>query len=123
MLESIFVDRFKTEEHGIQAEPLPQLENLFVTQQHVAACFEVISFSDPATGNGLAKLHAVLGLNESYVIHNKNSGLAYLRQFFNGALGCLYAVVASVERPRTTKDAIPRAAPAKFDGSGRVQRA
>src|SRR4029077_6040254 len=111
MLESIFVDRFKTEEHGIQAEPLPQLEDLFVTQQHVAACFEVISFSDPTTGNGLAELHAVLGLNERYVFQNKNSRLAQLRQFLNGALGCLCAVVASVERPSHCKRRNPMGNP------------
>ncbi len=65
----------------------------------------------------------MLGLNESYVVYDKNAGLADLCQFLNGTLGCLYAVVASVECPRTAKDAIPRAAPAKLDGCGRVQLA
>src|SRR5581483_1773465 len=31
-LESLFVDRFKTEEHGIQAKPLPEFKDLLVAQ-------------------------------------------------------------------------------------------
>ena len=42
--QSFFIDRFKTEEHGVQAEPLPEFENFLVAQQHVAARFEVITF-------------------------------------------------------------------------------
>src|SRR4029077_8368301 len=119
-LESIFVDRFETKEHGSQAEPLPELEDFFVSQQHVTARLEVITFPDPASRNRFAKLHAVLGLNESYVVHDENAGLANLRQFLDGALRCLYPVIASVERPRTAKDAVPGTAPAKLDGSRRV---
>src|SRR5262245_2658469 len=118
--QSFFVDCFKAEEHRIHTEPLPEPEDLLVTQQHVATRFEVITFADPAPGNGFAKLHAVLGLNESYVVHDKNAGLAYLRQLLNGALGCLYAIVTSVKCPRAAKDAVPWAASTELDGSRRV---
>src|SRR5262249_14241752 len=77
--ESLIIDCFKAEEHGLHAKSLPELEDLLVAQQHVAPRFEVVSFSDPAAGDGLAKPHAMLGLNESYVVYDKNSGLAYLR--------------------------------------------
>src|ERR1043166_4673909 len=33
-LESLFVDRFKTEEHGSHAKSLPQLEDFLIAQQH-----------------------------------------------------------------------------------------
>ena len=78
-LESLFIDRFQTKEHGSQAEPLPELEDFLVSQQHVPARLKVITFPDPASSNRFAKLHAVLGLNESHVVHDENAGLANLR--------------------------------------------
>src|SRR6266705_2708267 len=80
-------------------------------------------FSETASSNRFAKLHAVLGLNERNVVHDENAGLANLFQFLDGALRCFYPVIASVERPCTAKDAVPRTAPAKLDGSRRVQLA
>src|SRR4030095_4831344 len=38
----------------------------------------------------------------------------------DGALWCFHPVIASVERPRAAKDAVPRAISAEFDGSGRI---
>src|SRR4029077_18860275 len=38
-------------------------------------------------------------------------------------LWCLYSVIASVERPRAAKDAVPWATPAEFNGSGRIELA
>src|SRR5262249_11480910 len=71
--------------------------------------------------NRLGDLHAVLGLDERYIIHNENAGLADLRQFFDSAFGCFYAIITSVERPRAAKYAVPRATSAEFNGSGRIE--
>src|SRR5438552_16520056 len=122
-LESLFIDRFETKEHGSQAEPLPELEDFLVSQQHVPARLKVITFPDPAARNRFAKLHAVLGLNERDVVHDKNSRLADLRQLINCALRCFHPVIASVERPRAAKNAVPRATPTELDGSSRVELA
>ena len=122
-LQPLLVDCFKTKEHGIQAESFPKFEDFLVAQEHIAARFEIITFPDSAAGNRFAKLHAVLGLNECYVVHDKNSRLADLCQFLDRALRCLHAVVATIERPRTAKDAVPRTAPAELDGSRRIKLA
>src|SRR5437762_1210652 len=122
-LQPLLVDCFKTEEHGIQAESLPKFEDLLVAQEHIAARFEIVTFPDSAAGDRFAKLHTVLGLNEGYVVHDKNSRLADLCQFFDRALWCLHAVVATVERPRTAEDTVPWTAPAKLDGSSRIELA
>ena len=98
----------------VQAEPLPEFEDFLVSQQDVAARFEVIAFSNTALSDRFAKLHAVLGLNERHVVHDKNAGLANLRQFLDRALRCFYAVIASVERPRAAKNAVPRTAAAEL---------
>src|SRR5207245_9097264 len=75
-LQSLLVDCFKTKEHSIQAESLPKFEDLLIAQEHIAARFEIITFPDSAAGNRFAKLHAVLGLNEGYVVHDENTRLA-----------------------------------------------
>src|SRR5205814_2124941 len=122
-LQSLLVDCFKAQEHGIQAESLPKFEDLLVAQEHIAACFEIITFPDSAAGNRFAKLHTVLGLYEGYVVHDKNSRLTDLCQFLDRALRCLHAVVATVERPRAAKDTVPRTAATELDGSSRIELA
>src|SRR5947208_15840544 len=122
-LQSLLVDCFKTEEHGIQAESLPKFEDLFVAQEHIAARFEIVTFPDSTAGNRFAELHTVLGLNEGYVVHDKNSRFADLRQFLDCALRRLHAVVATIERPRTAKNTVPWTAPAELDGSSRIELA
>ena len=74
--QSLLVDRFKTKEHGIQAKPLPEPEDFLVAQENIAARFEVITLLDSTAGNRFSKPHTMLGLNERYVVHDKNSGLA-----------------------------------------------
>src|SRR5262249_37783132 len=121
--ETFLIYRLEPEEHGVQTEPFPKFEHLLIAQQHIAARFEVITFPDAAARNRFSYLHTVLGLDERYVIHDENAGLADLRQLFDSALWCFYAVVASVERPRAAKYAVPRATSAEFDGSGRIELA
>jgi len=62
-------------------------------------------------------------LDECYVVHNENAGLANLRQLFDSALRCFYTVITSVERPCAAKHAVPRATSAEFNGSGRIELA
>src|SRR5207244_484294 len=87
-LQSLLVDCFKTKKHGIQAESLPKFEDLLIAQEHIAARLKIVTFPDSAAGNRFAKLHTVLGLNEGYVVHDKNSRLAHLCQFLDRALRC-----------------------------------
>ena len=45
---ALFVDRLEPEEHVLQAEPLPEAEDVLVAQQHVAAGLQVVLLVDPA---------------------------------------------------------------------------
>ena len=80
-------------------------------------------FLDAAARNPLGDLHAVLGLDERHVVDDEDAGLADLRQLFDRALWGDHAVIASVERPRAAKDAIPRATAAELDRSGGIELA
>src|SRR5206468_4794632 len=104
-------------------EPFPEFEYFLIAQQHVAARFEVITFPDAAARDPFGNLHAVLGLDECYIVNDENAGLANLRHFFDSALRCFHPVIASVERPRAAKDAVPRATSAELNGSGGIELA
>src|SRR5438874_5200890 len=51
-LQSLLVDCFKTEEHGIQAKSLPKFEDLLDAHATISACFEIITIHVSAAGNG-----------------------------------------------------------------------
>ena len=77
----------------------------------------------PATGDGLADGHAVLGLDERDVVDDEDARLADRGQLVRGGLGRLDPVAAAVERPGAAERAIPGAAPAELDRGAWVEHA
>src|SRR6185369_11265553 len=78
---------------------------------------------DALPGNGLADSHAVFRLDEGDVIQDEQARLPDLLDLLHGPLGRLRAVAATVEGPRATEGAIPRAAAAELDRRTRVELA
>src|SRR5262249_49291569 len=111
--EAILVDRLDAEEHDLEADAGPEPEDLLVPEQHVAARLDVVPLLDATAGDGLADRHAVLGLDEGDVVEDEEARLADARHFLDGALGCLHAVAATVERPGAAEGAVPGAAAAE----------
>src|SRR5262249_39393797 len=121
--ESVLVDRLDAEEHDLQPEPRPELEDLLVSQEDVATRLHVVALLDPASRDGLADCHAVIGLDERDVVEDEEARLSDLRELLDGPLGRLHAVAATEERPRAAEGTVPRAAAAELDGGTRVELA
>src|SRR5262249_38178875 len=117
--EAILVDRLDAEEHDLEADAGPEPEDLLVPEQHVAARLDVVPLLDATAGDGLPDRPAVLRLDEGRLGEDEEARLADARHFLDGALGCLHAVAATVERPGAAEGAVPGAAAAELDrGTG-----
>src|SRR5580698_10916218 len=123
LLEALFVDGLDAEKHVLEADLAPELEDLFVPQKHVAARLEVILLANSLSGHGLANFHAMPGLDEGHVVDDEDARFADRSQLVDDGFRAFDAIAATVERPGTTKRAIPGAAPAEFDRRTRIEHA
>src|SRR5262249_15520954 len=110
LAQALLVDRLDAEEHDLEAESRPELEDLLVAQKDVAAGLDVVALLDATARDRLADRHAVLCLDEGDVVQDEQAGLADGCDLLDGPLRRLHAVAAAVEGPRAAERAIPRAA-------------
>src|SRR5262249_57199438 len=123
LAEALLVDRLDAEEHDLEAELGPELEDLLVAKEDVAAGLDVVALLDAPARDRLADRHAVLGLDEGDVVEDEEPGLADAGDLLHRALRRLHAIAPAVEGPGAAERAVPGTAPAELDGRARVELA
>src|SRR5262245_59694739 len=123
LAQAFLVDRLDAEEHDLEAELGPELEDLLVAQDDVAAGLDVVALLDAPACDRLANRHAVLCLDEGDVVEDEEPGLADAGDLLHGALRRLHAIAPAVEGPGAAERAVPGTAPAELDGRARVELA
>src|ERR1700752_1446663 len=121
--QTFVVDRFDAEEHIFQAEAFPQFEHFFVSNENVAARFEVILFLDVALFDFAGESETVFGLNERNGVNNEHSVFADTREIFGSNLRTQVAGMAAVKRPGAAEGTVPRTTALKFDGGAGIEHA
>jgi hypothetical protein len=121
--KAVLVDRFKPDEHVLEADCLPELEDLSVPEQDVSTRFEIVLFPDPTTRNGFANVEPVPGVDERHVIDEEYPGLGDSFELVDHSFRADGPVTAAVEGPRTAERTIPRTAPAELDRRARIEDA
>src|SRR5207245_9926903 len=74
-LEAFLVQRFEAEEHVVQPQAAPVLEDLAVAEQDVAAGLEVVLLAYPKSFKLVADGEPVLRMHERYVVHQDDVAL------------------------------------------------
>src|SRR5262249_49908753 len=96
----LLVDRFETEKHRDEAEPLPQAERFFVAQQHIAASLQVIPLADAGASDCLTDFQTVPLMDKGDVVDNKNAGLADRFEILDDPFRADQPIAATVKGPR-----------------------
>src|SRR5207237_439968 len=111
-LEAFLVQRLEAEEHVVQPQAAPVLEDLAVPEQDVAAGLEVVLLADPKPFQLMADGEPMLRMNERDIVHQEDVGLGDSRDV--RGRGRRGAPMASSKRgainspsPRTTQSRAP----------------
>src|SRR4029450_9651233 len=75
LAQALLVDRLEPQEHVLEAQALPETEDLDVAQEHVAARLQVVLLTDSLSRDRLAEAVAVFGLNEGDVVDDEDARL------------------------------------------------
>ncbi len=68
LAQTFLVDCLDAEEHEFDAELFPEREHLFVPQQHVAACLQIVLLADALTRDRFADGKAVPVVDEGNIV-------------------------------------------------------
>src|SRR5262249_3760436 len=122
-LEGFLVQGLQAQEHVVEPELAPELEELPVLDEHVAAGLEVILLLDAAPLELLSDGAPVLGMDEGDVVHEDHLGLADGGETLRRLLRRRLPIAPAVERPRAAERAVPRAAARQLGGGARIEDA
>src|SRR5207248_5657048 len=121
--QSLLVERLEAEKDVGEADLLPELEHLLVTQQHVAARLKVEVLADALASDGFADCKAVALLDECNVVDDEKARLSNGGEVLDDAFRAEQSITAAVERPSAAERAVPGAAAGKFDGGAGIEHA
>src|SRR5262249_38725622 len=99
LAQALLVDRLDAEEHDLEAGLGPELEDLLVAQEDVAAGLDVVALLDAPARDRFADRHAVLALDERDVVQDEQARLADAGDLLDGPLRRLHPVAPAVEGP------------------------
>src|SRR5215510_6541793 len=119
--QPLFVDRFGAQEHVLQAQGLPECEDVLAPEEDVATRLQIVLFLDTLPGDGFADLKSVLGLNEGHIVNDKDAWLFDPFQFLHNLLRADRAVPPAIECPGAAERTIPRTTPRELDGRAGVE--
>src|SRR6516165_6972098 len=121
--QSILIERFDAEKDVGDAKLLPELKQLLVAQEDIAARFQIETFAQSLAGDRLPDCKAVALLDEGDIVDDENAGLPDGGEILDHPLGADRAIAASIESPGAAERAVPRASAREFDGSTGVKDA
>src|SRR5262245_13455423 len=107
--ETFLIDRFHPQEHVMDSQRFPALEDLLTAQQDIPAHLQVVLFLDPTPRNRFPDLKSLLSLDKCDIINEEYPPFSNPFQFFNGLLRAHHSVAAAIKGPGTTEGAIPGA--------------
>src|SRR5215831_14606600 len=110
----ILVERLDTDEDVSEAELLPELEYLLVSQQHVAAGLQPEVLANSLAGDRFPDGKAVPLMNERDVVNNENTRLADGGEILDHAFRAAQPIAAAIESPGAAERAIPWGSHAKI---------
>src|SRR5262249_49010155 len=102
---------------------LPELEDLFVAQKHVAPRLEIESLANASLRDRLTNGQAMLGLDEGNVVDDEHPPLLDRGELVDDTLGRGQPVAAAVKCPCTAERTIPGTAAREFDRGRRIENA
>jgi hypothetical protein len=113
--QAFLVGCLDPDKHIGKSKGLPHTEDVFVSQEHVASCFQIITLFYALIGDGLGNGQTMFGLDKCDVIDDEDARLTDSLQVFNNCFGCTDAIAPTVKGPFAAKGAVPRTAAGELD--------
>ena len=121
LAQAVLIDRLDTEKDVGDPELLPELEDLLVAKEHVAARFQIEVLADALARDRFADGKTVPLLDERHIIDDEYARLGNRDEILDDPLRTDEPIAAPVEGPGAAERAIPGAAAGKFDRGARVE--
>ena len=122
-LEAFLVQRFEAEEHVVQPQAAPVLEDLAVAKQDVATGLEVVLLAYPKPFQLMADGQPVLRMYERDVVHQKDVGLGDARDIRSGGRRRDPPIATTIESPGAAERAVPGTAARQLGGGAGIEHA
>src|SRR5262249_41238838 len=96
---------------------------LFVAEQHIPPCFQIVLLLDSTSRNRLPDCHAVLGLNKGDVINDEDAWLLNPAEIIDNDLRAGHPITSSIKGPGAAERTIPWTSAREFDGCAGIKDA
>jgi hypothetical protein len=85
------------------AKLFPELEHLFVFEQHVTARFQIIVFANVLAGNRFTDSERMPFLNKRDIVHDENAVLGNRSEVLDDPFRTELAIAATIKSPGAAK--------------------